>query len=88
MKEIYEMKGAGRSIRGIADDLGAALADGHRGRHPPNAVSDEFETAVVNLARTHCSGANHTHPPRCRGESRLAVMGLILLFIESTPYPV
>ena len=22
MKEIYEMKGAGRSIRGIADDLG------------------------------------------------------------------
>ena len=24
VKEIYEMKGAGRSIRGIADDLGVA----------------------------------------------------------------
>ena len=24
MKEIYEMKGAGRSIRGVADDLGIA----------------------------------------------------------------
>lgn len=24
VKEIYEMKGAGRSIRGIADDLGIA----------------------------------------------------------------
>lgn len=39
----------------------AALVHGSRGRHPPNAVSDEMAEAVVNLARTHYPGANHTH---------------------------
>ena len=42
-------------------DGAAALVHGHRGREPPNAVSDELAAAVVNLARTHYSGANHTH---------------------------
>ena len=39
----------------------AALAHGSKGRRPPNAVSDELAEAVVNLARTHYPGANHTH---------------------------
>ena len=39
----------------------AALAHGNRGRQPPNAVSDELAAAVVKLAGTHYSGANHTH---------------------------
>ena len=39
----------------------AALAHGSRGRRPPNAVPDELAEAVVNLARTHYPGANHTH---------------------------
>ena len=39
----------------------AALAHGNRGRQPPNAVSDDLAVAVVTLAATRYSGANHTH---------------------------
>ena len=46
MKEIYEMKGAGRSVRGIAGELGIArntvrpvseIAGGHQGQAPTTA---------------------------------------------------
>ena len=38
MNEIYEMKGAGRSIRGIADDLGIARNTVRRYLNPPKAM--------------------------------------------------
>ena len=38
MKEIYEMKGAGRSIRGIAEDLGVARNTVRRYLKPPEAM--------------------------------------------------
>ena len=38
MKEIYEMKGAGRSIRGIADDLGIARNTVRRYLNSPEAM--------------------------------------------------
>ena len=38
MKEIYEMKGAGRSIRGIADDLGIARNTVRRYLKSPEAM--------------------------------------------------
>ena len=52
---------AWRFLAAYRKEGAAALAHGHRGRKPPNAVSDELAAAVVNLARTHYSGANHTH---------------------------
>ena len=39
----------------------AAVAHGHRGRRPPNTTPKPVATAVVHLARTRYSGANHTH---------------------------
>ena len=39
----------------------AAVAHGHRGRKPPNAMPDAVKTDVVRLARTRYEGANHTH---------------------------
>ena len=39
----------------------AAVAHGHRGRRPPNTTPEPVTTAVVHLARTRYSGANHTH---------------------------
>ena len=38
VKEIYEMKGAGRSIRGIADDLGIARNTVRRYLNSPEAI--------------------------------------------------
>ena len=38
VKEIYEMKGAGRSIRGIADDLGIARTTVRRYLYSPEAM--------------------------------------------------
>ena len=38
VKEIYEMKGAGRSIRGIADDLGIARNTVRRYLKSPEAM--------------------------------------------------
>ena len=52
---------AWRILAAYRKEGAAALAHGHRGRKPPNAVSDELAAAVVNLAQTHYSGANHTH---------------------------
>ena len=39
MKEIYEMKGAGRSVRGIADELGIARNTVRRYLKSPEAIS-------------------------------------------------
>ena len=39
----------------------AALAHGNRGRKPRNAVADDEAAAVVRLASTTYTGANHTH---------------------------
>ena len=39
----------------------AALAHGNRGRKPHNIVSDDEANAVVQLASTTYTGANHTH---------------------------
>ena len=38
MKEIYEMKGAGRSVRGIADELGIARNTVRRYLKSPEAI--------------------------------------------------
>ena len=38
MKEIYDMKGAGRSIRGIAGELGIARNTVRRYLNPPEAM--------------------------------------------------
>ena len=38
-----------------------ALAHENRGRRPPNTVSDATVAAVVTMAGTRYSGANHTH---------------------------
>ena len=39
----------------------AAVAHGHRGRRPGNAIPDAVVAGVVRLARTRYAGANHTH---------------------------
>ena len=39
----------------------AALAHGHRGRRPANAIPEATRSRVVHLARTVYGGANHTH---------------------------
>ena len=39
----------------------AALAHGHRGRRPANAIPEATRSRVVHLARTVYEGANHTH---------------------------
>ena len=51
-----------RRILAAYRELGAAaVAHGHRGRRPTNATPEPVATAVVHLARTRYSGANHTH---------------------------
>ncbi len=39
----------------------AAVAHGHRGREPTNAIPEATRSRVVHLARTMYEGANHTH---------------------------
>ena len=39
----------------------AAVAHGHRGRKPANAIPEATRSRVVHLARTVYEGANHTH---------------------------
>ena len=46
----------------------AALAHGHRGRRPHNATSETTRAAVLHLASTRYSGANHTHLSELLGE--------------------
>ena len=50
-----------RILAAYRKDGAAALAHGHRGRRAPNAISEATKTAVLHLARTRYSGANHTH---------------------------
>ena len=52
---------AWRILTAYRKEGAAALAHGNRGRKPANVVSDDVAAAVVNLAGTHYSGANHTH---------------------------
>ena len=52
---------AWRILTAYRKEGAAALAHGNRGRKPANVVSDDLAAAVVNLAGTHYSGANHTH---------------------------
>ena len=52
---------AWRSMAAYRREGAAALAHGTRGRQPPNTVSDDLATAVVNLADARYSGANPTH---------------------------
>ena len=39
----------------------AAVAHGHRGRRPTNAIPDAVAADVVHLARTWYAGTNHSH---------------------------
>ena len=47
-KEIYEMKGAGRSIRGIADDLGIARNTVRRYLNSPEALRPKRQPRQVS----------------------------------------
>ena len=53
----------------------AALAHGHRGRRPANAIPDATRSKVVHLARTVCEGANHTHVSELLSEREGVDMG-------------
>ena len=54
VKEIYEMKGAGRSIRGIADDLGVARNTVRRYLNSPEAMkSDAPATEGIQAGPLH-----------------------------------
>ena len=47
VEEVYEMKGAGRSIRGIADDLGIARNIVRRYLNPGGPAAQGADTAGI-----------------------------------------
>ena len=51
VKEIYEMKGAGRSIRGITDDLGVARNTVRRYLKSPEAMRPTPSASCAGTAR-------------------------------------
>ena len=53
----------------------AALAHGHRGRRPANAIPEATRSRVVHLARTVYEGANHTHLTELLSEREGVDMG-------------
>ena len=53
----------------------AALAHGHRGRRPANAIPEATRSRVVHLARTVYEGANHTHLSELLSEREGVDMG-------------
>ena len=53
----------------------AALANGHRGRRPANAIPEATRSMVVHLARTVYEGANHTHLSELLSEREGVDMG-------------
>ena len=53
----------------------AALAHGHRGRRPANAIPEATRSQVVHLARTVYEGANHTHLSELLSEREGVDMG-------------
>ena len=50
-----------RVLAAYQESGAAALAHGHRGRKPANAIPEATRSRVVHLARTRYVGANHTH---------------------------
>ena len=50
-----------RILADYRENGAAALARGHRGRKPPNAIPEAVLADVVHLAGTRYPGANHTH---------------------------
>ena len=52
---------AWRILAAYRNEGAPALAYGNRGHRPTNTVSDATVAAVVTLAGTRYSGANHTH---------------------------
>ena len=65
LDQLAELMGGPRHIRRILtayqESGAAALAHGHRGRRPANAIPEATRSRVVHLARTRYSGANHSH---------------------------
>ena len=59
MKEIYEMKGAGRSIRGIADDLGIARNTVRRYLKSPEAMRPKPRLQRASNPSTSSGGSLH-----------------------------
>ena len=57
-----------RILAAYREDGAAAVANGHRGRRPPNATPEGVVADVVHLARTRYAGANHTHLSELLGE--------------------
>ena len=50
-----------RMLTAYRENGATALAHGHRGRRPANAIPEAIRSRVVRLARTVYEGANHTH---------------------------
>ena len=50
-----------RILAAYREEGAAAIAHGHRGRRPPNAIPEATGSRVIHLARTRYAGANHTH---------------------------
>ena len=50
-----------RILAGYREEGAAAVAHGHWGRRPPNAIPEATRSRVIHLARTRYAGANHTH---------------------------
>ena len=50
-----------RILAAYREEGAASVAHGHRGRRAPNATTDAVASAVINMAGTRYSGANHTH---------------------------
>ena len=64
-----------RILAAYQDKGAAALAHGHRGRRPANAIPEAIRSRVVHLARTAYEGANHTHLSELLSEREGVDMG-------------
>ena len=64
-----------RILAAYQDKGAAALAHGHRGRRPANAIPEATRSKVVHLARTVYEGANHTHLSELLSEREGVDMG-------------
>ena len=62
MKEIYEMKGAGRSIRGIAEDLGISQNTVRRYLKSPDAMRPKARVRRTSNPSTSSGGFLHGIP--------------------------
>ena len=73
MKEIYEMKGAGRSIGGIAGDLGIARKTVRRYLNSPEALLPKPRTRRASNPSTSSGGSLYgiRGPPPGPGSGKL-----------------